>query len=115
MTMMGVSVRILDRGAMVCRVRIAGEIDLATVGCLTSAFEHIFELLAPGELVSIDASAISFLSAGGVRVLARFADRLKTHGGELVIEEVSPAVDQVLRICGYAALMGVPRPRLPSS
>jgi anti-anti-sigma factor len=103
----GLSVEIVERDALLCRVRISGEIDLATIGSLKREFAHVLDLVSPGERVVADAAGVRFLSAGGVRAIVGFAEKLKTGGGDLVIDAASPAVDQVLRVCGYATLMGV--------
>lgn len=108
MTLLGVSVRVVERDVAVCRVQVCGEVDLATVGTLEFELTAILDLLTPAARVVLDASGVGFLSAGGVRVLVGFGERLRSNGGDLVIEPVSPAVDQVLRVCGYAGMLGVP-------
>jgi anti-anti-sigma factor len=107
--MRDVSVRVVQHDLMLCRVRISGEVDLASMGSLRCGLEHVLDLLGPGERVVVDASGVTFLSAGGVRVLADVADELRAGGGDLVVEAVSPVVERVLRVCGQADLTGVPK------
>lgn len=104
--MVGVSVQVIDRGSAGCRVLICGEVDLATIGTLEDALAVVADQVVPGERVVLDAAGVGFLSAGGVRVLMRFAEGLTTNGSELAITPVSPAVAHMLGACGYPGVFG---------
>jgi len=88
-----------------CRVRIAGEIDLATIGALRTAFAEILEIWAPERLV-LDLACVTFLSAAGVRVFVQVGNRMRRDGAMFAIDPVSPVADRVLQACGCGNLIG---------
>jgi len=87
-----------------CRVRIVGEIDMATIGALRTAFAEILETWAPERLV-VDLTRVTFLSAAGVRVFVQVGKRMHRDGAVLAIDPVSPVADRVMQACGCGDLV----------
>jgi anti-sigma B factor antagonist len=88
-----------------CRVRILGEIDMATIGALRTAFAEVLEIWAPERLV-VDLTCVTFLSAAGVRVFVQIGSKMRRDGAVFAIDPVSPVADRVLQACGYGELVG---------
>jgi anti-sigma B factor antagonist len=88
-----------------CRVRIVGEIDMATIGALRTAFAEILEIWAPERLV-VDLTRLTFLSAAGVRVFVQVGKRMRSDGAVFVLDPVSPVADRVIQACGCEDLVG---------
>lgn len=62
-------------------LRIAGELDLATVdGCRDELYEALAGRKINGQVVTLDLTGLRFLSAGGLRMLADFAETLMAQG-----------------------------------
>lgn len=79
------------------RVRVRGEVDIASVGALVSEL-HAAEA---GDATSIvlDLSAVSFLDSTGLSAIVRSALRSRADGDRLRLV-TSPAVDRVIDLCG---------------
>lgn len=79
------------------RVRVSGEVDIASVDAMIS------ELRAAeaGDATSIvlDLSAVSFLDSTGISAIVRSALRSRANGNRLRLV-TSPAVDRVIDLCG---------------
>jgi len=105
MTAPGMRVEVTTAAAAECRVRIVGEIDMATIGALRTAFAEILETWAPERLV-VDLTCVTFLSAAGVRVFVQVDDRMRRDGARFAIDPVSPVADRVLQACGCGELVG---------
>ena len=79
------------------RVRVRGEVDIASVGAMVS------ELRAAeaGDATSIvlDLSAVSFLDSTGISAIVSSALRSRADGNRLRLV-TSPAVDRVIDLCG---------------
>jgi anti-anti-sigma factor len=105
MTAPGMRVEVTTSATAECRVRIVGEIDMATIGALRTAFAEILETWAPERLV-VDLSCVTFLSAAGVRVFVQVDNRMRRNGAEFAIDPVSPVADRVLQACACGELVG---------
>ena len=107
MTAPGMRVEITMSDVAECRVRIVGEIDIATIGALRMAFAEVLEASAPDRLV-VDLARVTFLSAAGVRVFVQVDRRLRRDGALFVIDPISPVAERVMQACGCSGLVGTP-------
>lgn len=90
------------------RVRVRGEIDVATVG----AFENgVRSVLATGGQVVIDMSETTFMDSTGLSALVRLvggrADGDSNVGAPLVLEDPSEPVVKTLRISGIDRMVTI--------
>ncbi|MFI6241588.1 STAS domain-containing protein [Micromonospora sp. NPDC050795] len=86
-------------GDQLVLVRVAGEIDIATVAAFRSA--------PPRPVLQLDLSGLRLLSATGVRTLLAAHLRVRACGGELVLVDPSPVVARVLRVSGLHRVMPI--------
>lgn len=61
--------------------------------------------------VVVDLSAVPFLDSSGVRALLRGREAAQRRGVRLCVRNPRRIVEEVLRITGVAALLGLPGPR----
>ncbi|MDG4781556.1 STAS domain-containing protein [Micromonospora sp. WMMD961] len=93
-------------GDQVVVMRVAGEIDIATVAAFRSALWS-----APARrVVQLELSDLRLLSAAGVRTLLAAHLRVRACGGELVLVDPSPVVARVLRASGLHRVMPILEP-----
>ncbi|MFF5054994.1 STAS domain-containing protein [Micromonospora sp. NPDC000663] len=93
-------------GDLVVRVRVAGEVDIATVAAFRSALWS-----APARpVLHLEMSGLRLLSAAGVRTLLAAHLRIRARGGELVLVDPTPVVARVLRATGLHRVMTVLEP-----
>ncbi|MFF5201560.1 STAS domain-containing protein [Micromonospora parva] len=84
-------------------MRVAGEIDIATVAAFRSALWS-----APARpVLHVELSQLRLLSAAGVRTLLAAHLRVRARGGELVLVDPSPVVARVLRVSGLHRVMTI--------
>lgn len=70
--------------------------------------KEILALLVDGvSLVSIDLSALDYVSSAGLRVLLVSAKAAKAKGGKLVLLSPKPAILEVLTISGFDKILEV--------
>jgi len=100
----GMRVEVATSDTAECRVRIVGEIDMATIGALRAAFAEILEARAPERLV-VDLTRVTFLSAAGVRAFVQVGTRMRRDGAEFAVDPVSPVAARVLLACGCGELV----------
>ncbi|MEV4120243.1 STAS domain-containing protein [Micromonospora sp. NPDC049645] len=87
-------------------MRVAGEVDIATVAGFRSALWS-----APARpVLQLDLSELRLLSAAGVRALLAAHLRVRARGGELVLVDPSPVVARVLRVSGLHRVMTILEP-----
>ncbi len=87
-------------------MRVAGEIDIATVAAFRSALWS-----APARpVLHVELSQLRLLSAAGVRTLLAAHLRVRARGGELVLVDPSPVVARVLRVSGLHRVMTILEP-----
>ncbi|MEH0936406.1 anti-sigma factor antagonist [Micromonospora psammae] len=95
----------LDVGDDAVEVRVAGEIDVASVGALRVAL-----WAAPARpVLRLDLSGVRVLSAAGVRAVVAAHLRVRARGGELVLVDPDPTVARVLRATGLHRVIPVVR------
>ncbi|MEV4825561.1 STAS domain-containing protein [Micromonospora sp. NPDC049274] len=93
-------------GDTVVQVRVAGEVDIATVAVFRSALWS-----APARpVVQLELSGLRLLSAAGVRALLAAHLRVRARGGELVVVDPTPVVARVLRATGLHRVMPILEP-----
>ncbi|MCG5470025.1 STAS domain-containing protein [Micromonospora sp. LAH09] len=96
----------LSVGDQVVLMRVAGEVDIATVAAFRSALWS-----APVRpVLQVDLSELRLLSAAGVRTLLAAHLRVRARGGELVLVDPSPVVARVLRATGLHRVMPILEP-----
>src|SRR5256885_348501 len=80
----------------VCRLTPIGELDLATVSLLESAFDAVFRD-DDAEMIVVDLTELSFMDSTGIHLLMRMraacedADRLRVINGSRVVQRVLDA------------------------
>ncbi|WFE54038.1 STAS domain-containing protein [Micromonospora sp. WMMD1155] len=93
-------------GDQVVVMRVAGEIDIATVAAFRSALWS-----APARrVIQLELSDLRLLSAAGVRTLLAAHLRVRACGGELVLVDPTPVVARVLRASGLHRVMEILEP-----
>jgi anti-anti-sigma factor len=95
----------LDRGPGWARVRVAGEVDLTSVGPVVDA---ILGATTPGGSVVADLRGVTFIGSSGMAGLERCRRRAVALGAELVVHCVRDgAVDRVLDLTGMDRVLHV--------
>ncbi|RLP85456.1 MULTISPECIES: STAS domain-containing protein [unclassified Micromonospora] len=93
-------------GDQVVLMRVAGEVDIATVAAFRSAL-----WAAPARpVLQLDLSELRLLSAAGVRALLAAHLRVRARGGELVLVDPTPVVARVLRVTGLHRVLPILEP-----
>lgn len=86
------------------RVRLSGELDLATVPALNSQIDQLF---ADGvDHLLIDLTELTFCDSTGLAAFVRGDNQVAARGGWLRVTGASGRVERVLRISGLAELLG---------
>ena len=83
-------------------VRVAGELDLATVDTLNAALAA----LPPGDVV-LDLTGLAFADSTGLRALVIEQERLAGTGDRLVVVHAKAAVRRTLEISGLDQVLEV--------
>ena len=96
---MRVDVSSLDTHATVSPI---GEIDLATVGLLTSTLTDAIQ--GGAENVTVDLDRVTYIDSAGLGALIGAHKRLRASGGTLVIRCQQPRVLRLLTITGLTKL-----------
>jgi anti-sigma B factor antagonist len=95
----------VDTAGRHARMRVSGLVDAYTGELLRAA---VAEQLAQGvSHVDLDASGVSFVDSGGLRVLNDTQGELEERGGRLVIVDPSETMAQILRITDLAGRFGL--------
>ncbi|WP_127504624.1 STAS domain-containing protein [Actinoplanes solisilvae] len=89
-------------------IRVAGEVDMATMPMWEVALEALSR--AAGDAV-IDMADLTFIDVGGLRVLVLTSLAMSARGGRLSLRGVSPAIRRVMEVLGWAELFGYPGSR----
>lgn len=83
-------------------IAVAGEICTAGAPELLARIEELV-LEFPARTVMLDLSRVGFADARAVTLLVRLDRACCESGSELSVTATSPAVDRVLRLCGWPA------------
>ncbi|MET8690355.1 STAS domain-containing protein [Streptomyces sp. NPDC004732] len=81
-------------------VRVAGELDIASVPDLAKALQRAVE--HPCGRVLVDASRVTFCGTAGVELLLHTARQARAAGGSLVLQRAHSSVLRALQLCGDA-------------
>ena len=92
------SIRTVNSGSGGATVAVAGECDLYEAHLLGAAIEQAGA--APGTIVHLDLSELSFLDSTGLHVLVKAQRSLETAGSELVLVAPSEQVRRTLSVSG---------------
>jgi anti-sigma B factor antagonist len=102
-----VRVSVDDDGSIVLRV--AGELDLATISVLRDALDSVPEIGV--RRVVLDVTKLEFISAAGVRIALEAQRRLARHGGQLVLRGPNALLMRVLRAAEVESEFQIDQPR----
>lgn len=87
-----------DTGAHAYRLRLTGELDLDSAAQLTERFDECID--GGALLIVVDASQVQFMDSSGMRAIIGAGNKMSACGGQLLIDGISGAVQQVLEISG---------------
>lgn len=79
-------------------LRVAGELDVATVGILRGAVDRLLEQGCRGLL--LDMAGVTFLDSSGIGLLLRILRDMKVRQGDFVITGLTPDLWDLFRITG---------------
>lgn len=82
------------------RLSIVGELDILSSNAARPLILSIMEQLPPGYELLIDLSRLVYISSTGVGLLTSVLMEAKKKGVELVLGEIHPKVEDVLRLLG---------------
>lgn len=82
----------------------SGELDVASGDDLVTAVESVLEGAAT---LTLNLAGVTFMDSTGLSALVTIRNRVDDRGGNLVLQEVSPAVYRVLVLVGMDGLFGV--------
>lgn len=82
----------------------SGELDVASGDDLVAAVESVLETATT---ITLDLAGVTFMDSTGLSALVTIRNLLVDRGGDLVLQEVSPAVYRVLVLVGMDGLFGV--------
>jgi anti-sigma B factor antagonist len=85
-------------------VRVAGELDAASVGRLESVLEDA--ITRGARRIEMDLSRLSFVDSSGLAVLIRAQQRVAARGGALAIEPASEPARRLFEVAGVSELFG---------
>jgi anti-anti-sigma factor len=88
-----------------CRLRLEGELDLATCPGLERALVQV-ERQSP-ELLVLDLRGLTFMDVNGVRLLLSTQQRASDHGYELSIVRGPRAVQRPLELVGVETILNL--------
>ncbi len=87
-----------DTGTHAYRLRLTGELDLDSASKLTQRFDECID--GGAMLIVVDASQVQFMDSSGMRAIIGAGNKMSAGGGQLLIDGISGAVQQVLEISG---------------
>lgn len=97
---------VAEYGESAC-VQAAGELDIATAPHVDAVLN---ELAAPGQTVTLDLRALTFMDSSGINLLLKHVARARKHGVTLSIITPPPGVARVLDVAGVARLLPLVEP-----
>jgi anti-anti-sigma factor len=78
------------------RLTLSGELDRSNLKALDDAFATAEKRV---KRIVIDMGELTFIDGGGLRAIQQAGERARSNGHELVIENPSPWVRQLLELC----------------
>jgi anti-sigma B factor antagonist len=97
----------VQKGLRPLVVKLAGELDVATVPQLEACLEGLGGDGAPD--ICLDLSDLSFCDSSGIAAIVRAWQLVKGMGGQLSLASPQPAVRGVLEITGVLDYLQAPR------
>lgn len=82
---------------------IAGRLDAIAAPLLQSRFEEV--LTPENSRVIVDMAGVDYISSGGLRVLLIMAKEVSARGGGIVLVQLHPFVEDILRMSGFHTLI----------
>jgi anti-anti-sigma factor len=86
-----------------CRLRARGELDAAAVGILSDALHD--PARPRRRFVTLDMAGVTFCDASGLTALLSAHEECAARGGRLVLCDVPPRVQSIMRIVGLDAVL----------
>lgn len=86
-------------------VSLSGEVDFSSSQEVRQLFMEFIEQ-TPGPL-SVDLSGLAYLDSSGLAVLLDVRRRLKEKGRDLILRQMTPAVEKIFRLTQVARLFGL--------
>ncbi len=84
---------------------IQGTIDALTAPEIT---EYINGLISRGKInVVADFSGVSYTSSAGLRMLLGAVKQTRSKGGDLILVDIQPDVEKVLRMSGFTSILKI--------
>lgn len=83
-------------------IRLAGELDVASLHLLADALDSIAAAACSGNLVLLDLSGVRFCDVAGLRAIDMCAAALEAADKQLVLYQAPPQVIKLIRITGVA-------------
>lgn len=102
MTARVVDVQIEHPAPASVRVRLAGEIDLATAPVVGSRLERV--LAQPVKAIAVDLGEVRFCDAAGYRELIRFREEARRRGIGVSVDNPRTSVARVMQLLGVDQL-----------
>ncbi|NUP90830.1 MAG: STAS domain-containing protein [Candidatus Sumerlaeia bacterium] len=94
--------RALDSAAGVVVVGLSGYLDAHTVADFD---KHTDDLLGAGtNKIVLDLQGLSYISSAGIGALMGLSQRLKKHGGDLVLLQPTAKVYKILDLLGFTRI-----------
>jgi anti-anti-sigma factor len=90
---------------------LVGELDIGGVDALRTVLDQA--MLEPEDVISIDASALTFVDSSGIREVLRYELMAAASGRSLWLESASPPVLQILDILDLRHILLSPGDRTP--
>lgn len=81
---------------------LAGRLDSVTQAELAQELEKVFQEKI--SLLTLDLAALEYLSSAGLRVFLSARKTVTAMGGKMKIVNASDAINEILRITGYAEI-----------
>jgi anti-anti-sigma factor len=78
------------------RLKLSGELDRSNLQALDDAFATAERR---ARKIVLDLGELTFIDGGGLRALQEAGERARTNGHELVLENPTPWVRQLLELC----------------
>jgi anti-anti-sigma factor len=85
-------------------VRVAGQIDVSSVGALQDVLELACE---PDQQVIVDMEGVTFMDSSGINALLGVVERTGIQHRGLVVQNPSPNVEKIISILGLAETLGL--------
>jgi anti-sigma B factor antagonist len=87
------------------RLALQGEVDLAERELLDGALEKV--MTVPPCDVTVDLSAVTFLSSTGLSLIASINNHVTSSGHTVTLANPAPIVLRILQVCGFDQVIPV--------